>query len=126
MLRRRAFASLQHGFLRSVKNVFLINFVTPNGVWENVLLYNIDACFLYNIDWQMLCLIVSWQMLLPYKMWQMLLPLRKMLSSYFCEWQMLLPYGVEDVIPLYSMLQHIVLADVFARWQMEQPTLYYC
>ena len=58
--------------------------------------------------------------------WQMLLPLRKMLSSYFCEWQMLLPYGVEDVIPLYGMLQHIVLADIIARWQMEQPTLYYC
>ena len=65
MLRGQAFASLQHGFLRSVENVFLINFVTPNGVWENVLLYNIDACFLYNIDWQMLCLIVSWQMFLP-------------------------------------------------------------
>ena len=78
-----------------------------------------------SIDWQMLCLIVSWQMFLPgrcyfpYEMWQMLLPLRKMLSSYFCEWQMLLPYGVEDVIPLYSMLQHIVLAGVIARWQME-------
>ena len=50
----------------------------------------------------------------------MLLPLRKMLSSYFCEWQMLLPYDVvEDVVPLYSMLHHIVLADVIARWQME-------
>ena len=38
----------------------------------------------------------------------------------FCGWQMLLPYDVvEDVIPLYSMLQHIALADVIARWQME-------
>ena len=45
---------------------------------------------------------------------------RKMLSSYFCEWQMLLPcVVVEDVIPLYCILQHIVLADVIAKWQME-------
>ena len=50
----------------------------------------------------------------------MLLPLRKMLSLYICEWQMLLPYDiVEDVVPLYSMLQPIELADVIARWQME-------
>ena len=49
----------------------------------------------------------------------MLLPLRKMLSSTFCKWQMLLPYSEEDVILLYSILQHIVLADVIARWQME-------
>ena len=46
MLRRQAFASLQHGFLRSVENVYIYNLVTPNGVWENVFLYNIDTYFL--------------------------------------------------------------------------------
>ena len=40
---------------------------------------------------------------------------------------MLLPYDVvEDVVPPYSMLQQIVLADVIARWQMELSTTYYC
>ena len=35
---------------------------------------------------------------------------------------MLLPYNVvEDVIPHNSMLQHIVLADVIAKWQMKYP-----
>ena len=34
---------------------------------------------------------------------------------------MLWPYGVEDVVPLYSMLQHIILADAIVRWQMEWP-----
>ena len=29
MLSRQAFASLQHGLLRSVENVFIHNFVTP-------------------------------------------------------------------------------------------------
>ena len=74
MLRRQAFASLQHGFLfhlplgrnichykiitiicgysichlASVENVFIYNFVTPNGVWENVFLYNIDTYFYYH------------------------------------------------------------------------------
>ena len=49
MLRRKAFASLQHGFLRSVENVYIYNFVTPNGVWENVFLYNIDTYFLLSL-----------------------------------------------------------------------------
>ena len=34
--------------------------------------------------------------------------------------QMLLPYDVvEDVIPHNSMLQHIVVTDVIAKWQKE-------
>ena len=89
MLRRQAFASLQHGFLRSVENVFIYNFVTPNGVWENVLLYNIDTCFLITLIGRCYAFLYSWQIFLPgrcylpYEMWQMLLPLRKMLSPYF-------------------------------------------
>ena len=38
---RQAFISLQHGFLRSEENVVLYNFETPEGVWENVMSYNI-------------------------------------------------------------------------------------
>ena len=64
LLRRQAFASLQHGFLRSVENGFIYNFITPNGVWENVFLYNIDTFFVM-IGWQMLCLMCHWQMFLP-------------------------------------------------------------
>ena len=41
LIRRQAFASLQHGFLRSEENVVLYNLETPDGVWENVLIYNI-------------------------------------------------------------------------------------
>ena len=36
------------------------------------------------------------------------------------KWQMLLSYdAVEDVIPHNSMLQHIILPGVIAKWQME-------
>ena len=38
---KTSFASLQHGFLRSEENVVLYNFETPEGVWENVMSYNI-------------------------------------------------------------------------------------
>ena len=41
LIRRQAFASLQHGFLRSEENVVLYNFETPEDVWENILTYNI-------------------------------------------------------------------------------------
>ena len=41
LIRRQAFASLQHGFLRSEENVVLYDFETPEGVWENVMSYNI-------------------------------------------------------------------------------------
>ena len=34
LIRRQAFASLHHGFLRSEENVVLYNFETPEGVWE--------------------------------------------------------------------------------------------
>ena len=74
----------------------------------------------------MLCHIVSladvfaWQML--FAIWDVadVIATEEDVILLFCEWQMLLPYDVvEDVVPLYSMLQHIVLADVIARWQME-------
>ena len=39
-----------------------------------------------------------------------------------CKWQMLLPYDVvEDVTLHNSVLQHIIFADVIAKWQMEYP-----
>ena len=77
----------------------------------------IGRCYALFCPWQMF---LPGRCYLPYEMWQMLLPQRKMLFLFFCEWHMLLPYDVvEDVIPLYNMLQHIVLADVIARWQME-------
>ena len=58
MLRRQAFTSLQHGFLRSVENVFIHNSVTPNGVWE--MFFFIILTLIFNmIVWHMLCLIVS-------------------------------------------------------------------
>ena len=75
MLRRQAFASLQHGFLRSVKNVFIYNFVTSNGVWENVYLYNIETYFLLSLFgrcYALLChrqIIYAWQMLFAF--WNM-------------------------------------------------------
>ena len=74
----------------------------------------------------MLCLIVSladvfaWQML--FAIWDVayVIATEEDVIILFCEWQMLLPYDVvEDVIPCYSMLLHITLADVIARWQME-------
>ena len=42
MLRRQAFASLQHGFLMTVENVFIHNFVTANGVWGKNHVHNIQ------------------------------------------------------------------------------------
>ena len=65
MFSRQAFASLQYGFLRSVENVFIHNFVTPNGVWENVFLYNIDTYFLLSLFGRCYALLCHWQMLLP-------------------------------------------------------------
>ena len=45
-IRRQAFTSLQHGFLRSEENVVLYNLRHPKGVWENVMTNNIFAfCF---------------------------------------------------------------------------------
>ena len=89
MLRRQAFASLQYGFLRSVENVFIHNFVTPNGVWE--LFFFIILTLTFDvIVWQMLCLIVSladdffaWQMLFAFWNVADVIVKRKMLSSYF-------------------------------------------
>ena len=47
---RQAFASLQHGFLRSEENVVLYNFETPDGVWKNVVSCNIlTLCFLKHV-----------------------------------------------------------------------------
>ena len=44
---RQAFASLQHGLLRSEENV-LYNFEIPDGVWENVVSCNIlTLCFFF-------------------------------------------------------------------------------
>ena len=45
---RQAFASLQHGFLRSEENVVLYNFETPQGVWENVVSCNILTLNFYK------------------------------------------------------------------------------
>ena len=72
MLRRQAVTSLQHGFLRSVENVYIYNLVTPNGVWENVFLYNIDTYFYYDClaDVMPYCVIgrcfLAWQMLFAF------------------------------------------------------------
>ena len=45
---RQAFASLQHGFLRSEENVVLNNFETSKGVWENVVSCNILTLNFYK------------------------------------------------------------------------------
>ena len=65
---KQAFASLQHGFLRSEENV-LYNFETPEGVWENVS-YNILTFIfikpLFETDVMPQCYIgrcFAWQML---------------------------------------------------------------
>ena len=67
---RQAFASLQHGFLRSKENVVLYNFETPGSVWENVVSYNILTLVfikpLFKADVLPQCYIGSsyaWQML---------------------------------------------------------------
>ena len=89
-------------------------------------LYNIDTCFLIIIVWQMLCLIVSLAGVIARQMlfvfWNVadVIAKRKMLSSLFIVMaDVIAIFIVEDVIPLIIMLQHIALADVIAKWQME-------
>ena len=65
MLSSQTFACLQHGFLRTVENVFIHNFVTPNGVWENIFLHNIDTYFLFLLLGRCYACLCQWQMLLP-------------------------------------------------------------
>ena len=73
----------------------------------------------------MLCLIVSladvfaWQMLFTFWNVADVIAKRKMLSSYLCNWQMLLPYFCGRCYTTCIMLQHVVLVDVIAKWQME-------
>ena len=43
MLSSQAFDCLQHGFFRTLENVYIHNIVTQNGVWENIFLHNIDT-----------------------------------------------------------------------------------
>ena len=81
MLSSQAFACLQHGFLRTVENVFVHNFVTPKWCMGNVFFFIILTLILFFVVRQMLCLFVSmadviaWQMLYAIlKLWQMLLP----------------------------------------------------
>ena len=147
MLRRQAFASLQHGFLRSVENVFIHNFVTPNGVWENAFLYNIDTHFLLlwllGRSYALLC---HWQMLFAFWNVADVVAKRKMLSSYFCvtgrccchifcgRCYTTLHYvasycigwcycQMADGIATY-FYYYFVMADVIAQWQMEIPQLF--
>ena len=44
-LSSQAFICLQHGFLRTVENVYIYNLVNQNGVWENIFLNDIDTYF---------------------------------------------------------------------------------
>ena len=125
MLRRKAFTSLQHGFLRSVENGFIHNFVIPNDVCEMFFFIILTLIFIM-IVWQMLCLIVSladvfaWQILFAFWNVADVIAKGKMLSSYFCViGRCYCHIFVEDIIPLFIMLQHIVLADVIAKWKME-------
>ena len=92
MPRRQAFASLQHGFLSPVENVFIHNFVTPNGVWENVFLYNIGTYFYYDV-WQMLCLIMSLtDVVCLLECGRCYCQEEDVIFFFLCDWQMLLPY----------------------------------
>ena len=114
MLRRQAFASLQHGFLRSVENVFIYNFGTPNGVKENVFLYyNIDTSFYYHClaDVMPDCVIgtcfLPGRCYLPFGMWQMLLQRGRCYPLIFYDWQMLLPYFLWKMLStLYYVATH--------------------
>ena len=150
MLRRQAFTSLQHGFLRSVENVFIHNSVTPNGVWE--MFFFIILTLIFNmIVWHMLCLIVSLadvflpgRCCLPFGMWQMLLPRGRCYPLILCDWQIILPYILQKMLYNFSLCcnmlywlmllpsgrwnSHIllllfVMADVIAQWQVEKPQL---
>ena len=47
MLSSQAFACLQHGFLRTVENVSIHNFVTTNGVWEIFFFIILTLIFLF-------------------------------------------------------------------------------
>ena len=98
---RQAFTSLQHGFLRSEENVILYNFETPEGVWENVLTYNILTLIfikpLFKADVMPQCCTgtcYAWQMLLA--MWDV----ADVITT------------EEDVISSY----YLEVADVIANW----------
>ena len=152
MLKRKAFASLQHGFLRSVENVYIYNFVTPNGVWENVFLYNIDTYFLLSLlgrCYALLChsrCFMPGRCYLPFRMWQMLLPRGRCYPLIFmvygrCSlpfWNVaaviakrkilssyfFISYGWQMLFPylLWNMLYHFVLCCNPLYWLMLLPS----
>ena len=98
MLRRKAFTSLQHGFLRSVENGFIHNFVTPNGVCEMFFLYNIDTYFYYDClaDVMPYCVIGRCFCLADVvcllKCGRCYCQEEDVILLFLCDWQMLLPY----------------------------------
>ena len=96
MLSRQAFTSLQHGFLRSVENVFIHNFVTPNGVWGNIffmiltlnfLLLLLGRCYALLCHGRCYCLA---DVICLTEIVADVIANRKLLS-YIYKWQMLLP-----------------------------------
>ena len=78
MLSSQAFASLQHGFLRTMENVFIHNLVTPNGVWEIFFFIILTLIFIFVMR-QMLCLYVSMADVIAWQMLYALLKLKQML-----------------------------------------------
>ena len=90
-----------------MENAFIHNFVTPNGVWENIFLHNIDTYLLFFVIRQMLCLYVSvadviaWKMLyVLLKLWQMLLLRGRCYPQSLRVVDVIANFTVTDVIPL--------------------------
>ena len=127
----------------SEENVILINFEHQKWVWENVcLIIFVDTyvwfwngrCYAILLYRQML---LPWQMLLPYDIVADVIALTDVVAIFYCgrccnHWGRcyILYYSkVADVIAIWCcgrcwnhmscMLQHVVLAGVFAQWQME-------
>ena len=123
---------IKHGFLRSEENVFPVISEHPQGVWENVFLYNFQYLCMVGVitihvgrsycleDMNTLNIVTD---VIANILWQMFKPLRQMLSPllYMLGWcYCLLLLYVEDVIPHY-LLQQLELADVIAKLLMELP-----
>ena len=76
---------IKHGFLRSEENVFPAIFEHPQGVWENVFLYNFQYLCMVDVITIHVGRFYCLEFVNILTLWQMLLPSQMLLPCFVCD-----------------------------------------
>ena len=76
---------IKHGFLRSEENVFPAIFEHPQGVWENVFLYNFQYLCMVGVITIHVGRFYCLEFVNTLTLWQMLLPWQRLLPCFVCD-----------------------------------------